>query len=483
MSRRTKPATATRRRSGRVSVYEHHGGWYLYYNDAGKPVRRRIDGGEARAEYDASLLNARLVATEANLRVDVPAEATRGAGGRDGDGDAPVSVAVPDLRRAFLDHHELVLGSAVTTVSRYRAATRYLEEFALARGWDVGGVDVGRFVEHLRQVEVAPNGHANTARRRLRDKGVVYILECCRSMYHFGHRHGVLPPSPANAFTRFGLGRLWVRDAKPIFVFDATQEVAFLSAATPWAFAVHLVLARTGLRPGELCHLLIEDVDCDAGWLHVRGKPELGWSVKTGRERRVPLLTEVASVLRAVTVGRLAGPVFLRERFDQTGLAAVVTGDRAALAAIADERLGALRTQLGRVPSRRENAACRRTVWRDAGAVDVDRVRVTFLAAARRAGLPATATCPRSWRHTFATLLQEANVDPLIRQETLGHKPASADASPLGMTGVYTHTSPTLQRREVERALRLRPDTLKLVDALVVPAPVAREEEVQHAAL
>jgi site-specific recombinase XerD len=89
-------------------------------------------------------------------------------------------------------------------------------------------------------------------------------------------------------------------------------------------------------------------------------------------------------------------------------------------------------------------------------------VRTTFVAAARRAGLPAAATCPKSWRHTFATLLQEANVDLLVRQETLGHKPASADASALGMTGIYTHTSPELQKREVERALRLRPKSLSL---------------------
>ena len=30
------------------------------------------------------------------------------------------------------------------------------------------------------------------------------------------------------------------------------------------------------------------------------------------------------------------------------------------------------------------------------------------------------ATCPKSWRHTFATLLQDSNVDPLVRQITLG---------------------------------------------------------------
>jgi len=35
-------------------------------------------------------------------------------------------------------------------------------------------------------------------------------------------------------------------------------------------------------------------------------------------------------------------------------------------------------------------------------------------------------------------LLQDANVDPLIRQQTLGHKPTNSNG--LGMTGNYTHT-------------------------------------------
>jgi hypothetical protein len=42
------------------------------------------------------------------------------------------------------------------------------------------------------------------------------------------------------------------------------------------------------------------------------------------------------------------------------------------------------------------------------------------------------ATCPKSWRYSFATLLQVANVDPLIRQQVMGHKPTNPGG--LGMT-------------------------------------------------
>jgi integrase len=159
-------------------------------------------------------------------------------------------------------------------------------------------VVVPRFIEFLRTVEVSPNGHSNTAKRRLRDKGVIYVLETCRSVYHFGLRHRFIPRHTNNPFTEMRIGALRVRDAKPVFVFDAEQELAFLRACNPWEFAIHFTIAKTGIRPGELSHALIEDADLELGWLYVRSKPELGWFTKTSRERRVPLVAEVIKVVR-----------------------------------------------------------------------------------------------------------------------------------------------------------------------------------------
>ena len=100
-------------------------------------------------------------------------------------------------------------------------------------------------------------------------------------------------------------------------------------------------------------------------------------------------------------------------------------------------------------------------MWRDAGALDPDHIRNSFIKVASRAGLTG-ATCPKSWRHSFATLLQDANVDPLIRQITLGHQPAGGKAA-LGMTSIYSHSRPETQAREIERALRTWPTTLDFV--------------------
>jgi hypothetical protein len=60
-------AVRKRRRIGRVSLYEHHGGYWLYHTFGGRPIRRLIDDSVAVAECEASLLNAQLVAADAGL--------------------------------------------------------------------------------------------------------------------------------------------------------------------------------------------------------------------------------------------------------------------------------------------------------------------------------------------------------------------------------------------------------------------------------
>src|SRR4051812_1787959 len=58
----------SRRRIGRVTVYYHHGCWWLYYQESdGKKVRRRVGESGALAECQASYLNAKLVATANDL--------------------------------------------------------------------------------------------------------------------------------------------------------------------------------------------------------------------------------------------------------------------------------------------------------------------------------------------------------------------------------------------------------------------------------
>jgi integrase len=427
-----------RLRVGKVSVYRHHGAWWLYYREHGRQVRRKLGQDRSEAEQVAAQVNAQLAQGAPTLVAFTP-------------------VAVPELRLRFLDYHEEVLRSSLGTVRRYRAATRHLEDFVAGQPCPPQAHEVrpDAFAAYLRRIEVAPNGHQNTARRRLRDKGVRFILETCRAMYTYALKRRHLPPYAGNPFSELPLDRLKVEDAKPIFVFTADAELAFFQAAPDWAFPVHFTLAKTGLRVGELTHLLIEDVDLGGGWLHVRNKAELGWRVKTGNERSVPLLPEVVAVLRAVVGERKGGPVFLRERL--AGKAPALAGDRREMGRVCGERQQAARAG-GQPLTRAEAQKVARRVWWDAGAVKADAVRTSFVRVLRGIGHP-EATCPKSWRHSFATLLQDANVDPLVRQQTLGHRPTSGAG--LGMTANYTHTRPETQREQIERALRRWPESLR----------------------
>jgi integrase len=427
-------SSSQRFRVGNVSAYLHHGAWWLYYRDSGRPIRRKVADARDDAEKLAAQVNAQVTAGSPTLL-------------------SFSSIDVSTLRQQFLEYHEHVLRSSFGTVRRYRAATQHLENFIneQARPPQAHQIRPDAFVAYLRTIEVAPNGHKNTAKRKLRDKGVQFILETCRAMYNFALKRRHLPPYTGNPFLELPLDRLRIQDAKPIFVFDAQTELAFFKAALDWAFPIHFTLAKTGLRIGELVHLLIEEVDLEAGWLYVRNKTALGWRVKTGAERMIPLLSEVVTVLRSVIGSRRAGPVFIRERL--ASRCPVLVADRAELERAYHERQQAVEKPCARAELLR---VARRTWW-DAGIVKADAVRTSFIRITDRIGHP-EATCPKSWRHSFATLLQDANVDPLIRQQTLGHAPTTGKG--LGMTTNYTHTRPETQREQIEQALRRWPHSL-----------------------
>ncbi len=318
--RKKRSRSSSRHRVGRVSYYLHHGSWWVYYREEGRPIRERIADCETDAERIAAQINAQLASRTPTLLSFTP-------------------INVSDLRESFLNHHENVLRSSVSTIRRYRAATQHLVDFVSQAGSSTPAheIRVDRFAAFLRSRKVAPNGHRNSKKRSLRDKGVQYILQVCRSMYGFAQRMRHLPPYAPNPFSEMQIDRMQVEDAKPVFVFTAETELAFLQAADTWDFAIHFTLAKTGLRPGELTHLLIEDVDFEEGWLHIRNKPELGWRIKTRSERSVPLISELQSVLREVIGSRQFGPVFLRPRFS-SGDTPQIASSRQVMRQILEER-------------------------------------------------------------------------------------------------------------------------------------------------
>src|SRR3954452_8220782 len=109
-----KRRSSPRFRVGKASVYEHHGAWWVYYRDGGRPQRRKIGASRQEAEQVAAQVNAQLASGAPRLLTFDP-------------------IDVPELRRQFLEYHETVLRSSVGTVRRYRAATRHLEDFVAAQ--------------------------------------------------------------------------------------------------------------------------------------------------------------------------------------------------------------------------------------------------------------------------------------------------------------------------------------------------------------
>ncbi len=439
-------------RVGDVSCYLRGRVWYLRYQEHGR--RRQVRAGTDR---DA----VRRLAAEVNTQLAYGIAASTSF--------EPITIA--QLRSGWLEHHENVLRSSVATISRYRTATRHLITFIEAGGVPqkvapFTAVQAERFVHYLRSLEVSPNGHANASRRRLRDKGLKFVLEVCRTMFNFALKRRHLPPYANNPFTLIDIDRIPVEDAKPFVDLPTEKQCELLMACDEWAFPIIATLMLTGVRPGELTHLLVpDDLDLTGGWLHIRNKPELDWQVKTRNERSIPLHPQLILLLRKHVGIRRSGPLFTRRGVVCSGLP--LTGrTRAALVAELNLRVEAA-VQAVDQPPRLLRQRHAKNVWRDAGAVRPDKLREAFMKLTAQIGMPEVTT-PKTLRHLFATTLQDANTDPLIRNQLMGHSAAGLPSASggLGMTSVYTHTRPETLRRQLMEALQDHPAVHAIEDRL-----------------
>jgi integrase len=448
-------------RVGRVRVYLRGRVWYLCYHECGQRRQPRV--GLDRDE-------ARRMAAEIHAQLESAAPTSLGF--------EPISLI--DLRKRWLDHHEYVRRSSLATVRRYRAATAHLLHFIgeaqpIRRASDFRPAHAENFVRFLRSLKVAPNGHANADKRRLRDKGIKFILEICCTLFNYAARQRHLPPYAENPFRSLEIGRIPIHDPKPVVILTEEEERKFLEACDQWQFPLFATLLMTGLRPGELTHLLLTDVELESGWLHVRNKPDLGWKVKTRNERSIPLLPALVAVLRTSIDGRREGPLFQQRRCAADYAPPLVRLTSAGLRAEAARRI-----EHEASSDREATAKAFRSIWRDLGVLKEDWIRKEFMQLMRSIGRP-DVTAPKTLRHTFATCLQDANVDPLIRNELMGHVPdrGGAGGGGLAMTAIYTHTRPETKRRQLAAALSLRPSSV-LAEQWVRDWPCAPSTPTRH---
>ncbi len=375
--------------------------WYLTYFEDGRRRRPRVGSDKDVARQMAAQVHSQ-------WEVSAPAALTFEA------------VSLDELPARWLRHHEQVWRSSVQTINRYRTATKHLldliDKARVPRTTShFRSQHAEEFVRYLRTIEVSPNGHPNSKKRSLLDKGIKFILEACRAMFNFAMKRRHLSPDAENPFSVSDLDRIPVEHRRPIVVFSADEEQQFFQQCDDWQFPIFATLIRTGMRSGELCQrLLPEDVDLTDNLRLIPNKPKLGWQVKTRTERAIPLIPVLSGLWRFVIGKRQEGPVCLRRRFVSGALPRLGEAGLTRLEHELADRIARSETELQRTLSRQERMVLARHLWTDAGAVKPDRLRTEFLRVTRAIG-QSHQTAPKLFRHLFATSLPDANVDPLRR--------------------------------------------------------------------
>src|SRR5262245_31608004 len=420
-------------RIGKVTIYKRGNVYYLYYRQGRISHRRKIDGNLATARATAHK-----VVDAMNDGRPSPIAYTR---------------TKPEVMIAgFLDAVAKVQKLALRTQDRYKAALDRFNEFCEAAKINtidsVQEATVEEFVKWLRGQKRTRNGAVTGRRDVYKVGGVKFILSVCRTAFNWAARHRLLPPFAENPFTLFPIDKLKdprdSSDAKDQ-IFTAEQEKAFFAACDSWQRAVFAALANYGLRLGELTHLLIEDVDLTKNVFVIRSKPWLFWTVKTGRERWLPLLPGTKGFFQRAIGERKAGFVFLNKKFVAGAARPALTFPAAqAFRARVDKVTADL---LARKPDADEREQKRAVVafCRSLGQIPEKRVRCEFMELTAKIGCPGF-TRVHDLRHLFSSRAQAAGVNPILVQEMLGH-------ATLDMTKRYTHLGMDTKREALAKVV------------------------------
>ncbi len=198
-----------------------------------------------------------------------------------------------DLRRRA-DAGEI----AAATVDRYISALAHYvacTEIAVIRKSYRYAVNVDRqfalsFAAFLENRAVAPNGHANSTKRTMRGQG--FVLDAMRSLFEWAadpQRGNCMPQGFVNPFRRSALNRRQpAADQTGDPDISAPMAVDFMKACDEYQLRLFGPMLLNGLRASEPVFLFREHIADD--WVTVGCIPELVYSTKGLRNKRVPLL-------------------------------------------------------------------------------------------------------------------------------------------------------------------------------------------------
>jgi len=300
-------------------------------------------------------------------------------------------------------------------------------------------------------------------REKARSRTVNMELSALRNVLSAAEMHGLLP----NGAPR--IRSLRIKDARPSKYLTLDQarrlEAALVRLARrggryyPGVMAA-LVGLHSGMRRGEILSREVEDIDWsigEYGALRVSGKPEIGWSPKTGLDRTIPLTELLASELRRFLTWRGDDPGWIFRIGAQGFLFRVADGARRLSIAqpMSVESLAPLLVHLEHLSNRTEpwrytvaHAIQRHRkmfihrshgVWRGRADYEIPEprriksFRNTLRTACKEAGVPDIH--PHALRHTWATLAFAAGMDLKAVQELGGWKNPDVPLS------IYAHTS------------------------------------------
>jgi integrase/recombinase XerD len=231
---------------------------------------------------------------------------------------------------------------------------------------------------------------------RLGSDSIYLQIAALRAFYRFCENEKILP---VNIAENLSLPRRWKRLPKDLTSAEIEQLLKRSAVARPREICVDAVLELAyscGLRLSELCHLRLEQLHLEAGFITVIGKGN--------KERVVPAGKKAVDAMeRYLEAGR---PKLLSRRSP------------------ANVFLNSRGTAFGAV-----------TLW--------SRIKQR----ARASGIPRNVT-PHMLRHSFATHLLENGADLRVIQELLGHASIST-------TEVYTHVTRS-HLREVHKKFHPR---------------------------
>lgn len=418
-------------RVGPVTIYKRGHTYTLYYRESGATHRRKVDGNLAAARATAHKVGEALAQNRTS-----PLTFNRTPPGA--------------MATGYLDAVAGVQRLALRTQDRYKAALDrfldYCRDANVTAVDAVGLAEVEDFVKWLRGQKRSRNGGKSRSRDFYTIGGIKFILSTCRTAFNWAGRRRMLPPYHDNPFSLFPIDKLKdpAEERRAGKVFSTEQERAFFAACGENERPLFTVLAAYGLRLGELTHLLVEDVDLANGVFRVRSKPFLMWSVKTGRERELPLIPATRPLFERAIGTRKAGFVFLNT------ISKSVIGSWVSFPGPDDFRRAAAQAVeelLGASPGASERDRKRTLVafGRRAGQIPERTVRGAFLRLTRRIGCPEF-TRVHDFRHLFSTRAQAAGVNPILVQEMLGH-------TTLEMTRRYTHPGIETKREALARLL------------------------------